>query len=49
LEGDLERERKARMKCEREKRKLQDELKMNQEGAENLESSRQKLAEQLRK
>ncbi|XP_052014087.1 myosin-15 [Apodemus sylvaticus] len=49
LEGDLERERKARMKCEREKRKLEDELKMNQEAGENLESSRQKLAEQLRK
>ncbi|GAB1300318.1 Myosin, heavy chain 15 [Apodemus speciosus] len=49
LEGDLERERKARMKCEREKHKLEDELKTNQEAAENLESSRQKLAEQLRK
>ncbi|XP_051006310.1 myosin-15 [Acomys russatus] len=49
LEGDLEQERKARMKCEKEKRKLQGELKMNQEGAENLESSRQQLAEQLRK
>lgn len=37
------------MKCEREKHKLEGELKLNQEGAENLESSRQQLIEQLRK
>lgn len=49
LEGALERERKARMKCEREKLKLEGELKKNQEDAENLESSKWQLAEQLRK
>nr|XP_048310370.1 myosin-15 [Myodes glareolus] len=49
LEDALERERKARMKCEREKLKLEGELKMNQELTENLESSRWQLAEQLRK
>ncbi|XP_073928477.1 myosin-15 [Castor canadensis] len=49
LEGALERERKVRMNSEREKHKLEGDLKMNQENVENLESSQQRLAEQLRK
>ncbi|MBZ3879743.1 Myosin-15 [Sciurus carolinensis] len=39
LEGALE--RKARMNCEREKHKLENDLKVNQETVENLESSQQ--------
>ncbi|XP_036059323.1 myosin-15 [Onychomys torridus] len=49
LEDALGRERKGRRRCRREKCKLEGELKKNQEGVENLESSRQQLAEQLRK
>uniref|UniRef100_A0A8C5NX37 Myosin, heavy chain 15 n=1 Tax=Jaculus jaculus TaxID=51337 RepID=A0A8C5NX37_JACJA len=49
LEGALERERKARLKCEREKHRLEGDLKKNQESAEDLERSQQQLAEQLRK
>jgi myosin protein heavy chain len=37
------------MNSEREKHKLEGDLKMNQENVENLESSQQRLAEQLRK
>ncbi|ELK18146.1 Myosin-15 [Pteropus alecto] len=48
-EGTLEQERKARMNCEREKRKLEGDLKLNQESMAYLESSQLQLAEKLRK
>lgn len=49
MEDALEQERKARRKCMREKCKLEGELKKNLEDVESLESSRQQLAEQLKK
>ncbi|XP_037004764.2 myosin-15 [Artibeus jamaicensis] len=49
LEGALEQERKARMNCEREKCKLESDLKLNQERVAHLESSQLQLAEKLRK
>uniref|UniRef100_H0V075 Myosin heavy chain 15 n=1 Tax=Cavia porcellus TaxID=10141 RepID=H0V075_CAVPO len=49
LEGTLERERKARMNCEREKHKLEGDLKVTQENVEHLEHSQWQLAEQLRR
>ena len=50
LEGALEWEKKVRMKGGRETRRLEGELKMNQESTGNLKSSwQQQLAEQLRK
>ncbi|KAF6385171.1 hypothetical protein mRhiFer1_011460 [Rhinolophus ferrumequinum] len=47
--GALEQERKAKMNCEREKLKLEGELKLNQESLAYLESSQLQLAEKLRK
>uniref|UniRef100_A0A8C3YQK6 Myosin heavy chain 15 n=1 Tax=Catagonus wagneri TaxID=51154 RepID=A0A8C3YQK6_9CETA len=49
LEGALEQESKARMNCEREKRKLECDLKLNQESVEVLESGQLQLAEKLRR
>lgn len=49
LEGAFEQERKARMNCEREKRKLEGDFKLTQESAEFLESSQLQLAEKMRK
>ncbi|KAM9089909.1 LOW QUALITY PROTEIN: myosin-15 [Megaptera novaeangliae] len=49
LEGALEQESKARMKCEKEKCKLEGEVKLNQESMEDLESRQLQLAEKLRR
>lgn len=49
LEGALEQESKARMNCERERRKLEGDLKLNQESMEILESGQLQLAEKLRR
>ncbi|KAM6162858.1 LOW QUALITY PROTEIN: myosin-15 [Erethizon dorsatum] len=49
LEGTLERERKVRMNCEREKHKLEGDSKVTQENVEMLEHSQWQLAEPLRK
>uniref|UniRef100_A0A8C6DWD5 Myosin heavy chain 15 n=1 Tax=Moschus moschiferus TaxID=68415 RepID=A0A8C6DWD5_MOSMO len=49
LEGALEQENKARMNCEKEKCKVEGELKLNQESMEDLESRQLQLAEKLRR
>eukprot|EP00069_Balaena_mysticetus_P010234 bmy_20593T0 len=49
LEGALEQESKARMNCEKEKCKLEGEVKLNQESMEDLESRQLQLAEKLRR
>ncbi|XP_060990295.1 myosin-15 [Dama dama] len=49
LEGALEQESKARMTCEKEKCKVEGELKLTQEGVEDLESRQLQLAEKLRR
>lgn len=49
LEGALEQERKARMNCEREKSKLEGDLKLNLMSVEHLESGQLQLTEKLRK
>ncbi|KAM4889425.1 LOW QUALITY PROTEIN: myosin-15 [Thomomys bottae] len=42
-------ERKARMNCERERHRLEEDLKSTQHNVENMESSQQQLAAQMRK
>ena len=49
LEGALEQESKARMNCEKEKCKVEGELKLNQESMEDLESRQLQLVEKLRR
>ena len=49
LEGALEQESKARMNCEKEKCKVEGELKLNQESMDDLESRQLQLAEKLRR
>ncbi|KAM5275971.1 LOW QUALITY PROTEIN: myosin-15 [Hipposideros larvatus] len=49
LEGAFEQERKVKMNCEREKLKLEGDLKLNRESLAYLESSQLQLAEKLRK
>ena len=49
LEGALEQESRARMTCEKEKCKVEGELKLTQERVEDLESRQLQLAEKLRR